>query len=1046
MKKIIISIFMILIIGACGVITYTTINKSKKSIDELNDKIEQLEQENNTLKETIDDLESSNEDDETIKQLNTQITLLNNEINTLKETIEQLENDTENEDLIESLNNKIELLENEKDQLQNQVDQLVLEKEQLNNQITSLNNQIISLENECEELEKQTIQDKQSIESLNTQVSNLNNEITELEAEVESYKNSNQSSSNTITQLQNQVNSLTTQLNTLQSEYDNLENTNNQNVNKIIQLESEITELENQNNELTSNNESISEQLTELQNSYNNLLTENNNYKEQIISLNNQITDLENTISELEQEINDLSGVITTINITYELNGGVNDSNNITSFSSDMEEFTLLNATKDGYSFLGWYKENTFENKVTVINKYINSDITLYARFIENVYVSNTLNINNFNSQAATSNFEEYCGIVLYNTTPGSSLYWDKIAIVKNDGKYIISEIVASGNSTPTTYDYLLLSWSTTENPSSDAFKNCGAEVGDELQFSKDLTTLSNGEVDVDVNIIKKGGTFSLLTLNTNGGEVTYTDYYNSMEVYTLPTPLKEGYSFGGWYDNIELSGSIVTSIPAGSTGEKVYYAKWVEQSELDVFSYVSNPVTSTSKDVLPSELSGSTIEWSSSDSNLYTIKDGYGYTSRYYQTHKKQVVTITAVITTGGSSQTHTNEITINPVLYDEMSHPGAVYFSVSSTTSYMNNSERYQTEGTMFSEKFRQNMDMVYYAFAVPQSDGTLTLNTTYLETVKQLKNDGIRVLLVVDGANKAPLQAMVQLCNDDSTRAVFVNNILKLIEEHNLDGVDVDWEFPGTSGLDGYTTEIDQVNLNKLLRDLRSGLTAMQDEGGSDYILSVAIPATSWGSVRYDFEGDSTLGGINDYCDYVNMMSYDLNNTDYTTHVASHASSSANGDFKFGCMYGTDRFVSLGLSKDKIILGTAAYGKAYSITGTIDMTATYPGLGIAASLTQISGVTGSYASGTLYYTGVQQLINTEGYTVYTEMNGSNIVGSYLLNPTSKIYVTFDSKEAIKAKCEYANSNTGMGVMVWAYGEDATDTIVNTICDTLN
>ena len=111
MKKIIISIFMILIIGACSVITYTTINKSKRSIDELNDKIEQLEQENNTLKETIDDLESSNEDDETIKQLNTQITLLNNEINTLKETIEQLENDTENEDLIESLNNKIELLE-----------------------------------------------------------------------------------------------------------------------------------------------------------------------------------------------------------------------------------------------------------------------------------------------------------------------------------------------------------------------------------------------------------------------------------------------------------------------------------------------------------------------------------------------------------------------------------------------------------------------------------------------------------------------------------------------------------------------------------------------------------------------------------------------------------------------------------------------------------------------------------------------------------------------------------------------------------------------
>ena len=28
---------------------------------------------------------------------------------------------------------------------------------------------------------------------------------------------------------------------------------------------------------------------------------------------------------------------------------------------------------------------------------------------------------------------------------------------------------------------------------------------------------------------------------------------------------------------------------------------------------------------------------------------------------------------------------------------------------------------------------------------------------------------------------------------------------------------------------------------------------------------------------------------------------------------------------------------------------------------------------------------------------------------------------------------------------ANKGMGIMVWAYGEDATDTIVNTICDNL-
>ena len=41
-------------------------------------------------------------------------------------------------------------------------------------------------------------------------------------------------------------------------------------------------------------------------------------------------------------------------------------------------------------------------------------------------------------------------------------------------------------------------------------------------------------------------------------------------------------------------------------------------------------------------------------------------------------------------------------------------------------------------------------------------------------------------------------------------------------------------------------------------------------------------------------------------------------------------------------------------------------------------------------------------------------------------------------------DSVETVVAKCEYAKAN-GMGIMAWAYGEDSTDTIVDTICDNL-
>ena len=42
-----------------------------------------------------------------------------------------------------------------------------------------------------------------------------------------------------------------------------------------------------------------------------------------------------------------------------------------------------------------------------------------------------------------------------------------------------------------------------------------------------------------------------------------------------LPEPVREGWVFKGWYENAELSGRPVTSIPAAAMGERSYYARW---------------------------------------------------------------------------------------------------------------------------------------------------------------------------------------------------------------------------------------------------------------------------------------------------------------------------------------------------------------------------------------------------------------------------------------------------------------------------------------
>lgn len=64
----------------------------------------------------------------------------------------------------------------------------------------------------------------------------------------------------------------------------------------------------------------------------------------------------------------------------------------------------------------------------------------------------------------------------------------------------------------------------------------------------------------------------------TYGGELSenYAETYNRFSAKTLPTCVKEGYDFVGWYDNDQLRGNVYTEIPAGQYGEKSFFAKYV--------------------------------------------------------------------------------------------------------------------------------------------------------------------------------------------------------------------------------------------------------------------------------------------------------------------------------------------------------------------------------------------------------------------------------------------------------------------------------------
>jgi uncharacterized repeat protein (TIGR02543 family) len=116
----------------------------------------------------------------------------------------------------------------------------------------------------------------------------------------------------------------------------------------------------------------------------------------------------------------------------------------------------------------------------------------------------------------------------------------------------------------------------------SDAwFTNCANACGNKLKGSKIQSWFNNGSLVLnDGKVCVASGTPTpteyTITYNLNSGSGCSNGTYTSSDTVTLcEQPTYTGYTFDGWYDNSNFTGSAITQISSGSTGDKEYWAKW---------------------------------------------------------------------------------------------------------------------------------------------------------------------------------------------------------------------------------------------------------------------------------------------------------------------------------------------------------------------------------------------------------------------------------------------------------------------------------------
>ena len=140
---------------------------------------------------------------------------------------------------------------------------------------------------------------------------------------------------------------------------------------------------------------------------------------------------------------------------------------------------------------------------------------------------------------------------------------------------------------------------------------------------------------------------------------------------------------------------------------------------------------------------------------------------------------------------------------------------------------------------------------------------------------------------------------------------------MKEYGLDGIDIDWEYPGTSLAGIASDRSDKENYTLLLAELRKTLDAYRE----GMLVTTAVGGDVYFALQTDMKEASR------YLDYVQLMTYDLQGgfQKVTGHHAALYHSEGNL-FDACVQKAVNGFVNAGVPMEKLILGVPFYSRKW------------------------------------------------------------------------------------------------------------------------
>lgn len=307
------------------------------------------------------------------------------------------------------------------------------------------------------------------------------------------------------------------------------------------------------------------------------------------------------------------------------------------------------------------------------------------------------------------------------------------------------------------------------------------------------------------------------------------------------------------------------------------------------------------------------------------------------------------------------------------------------------------------------------INYAFANIGSDLKLALgypdvdpsNIKLLNSLKQTHPD-LKTLISVGGWNWSGKFSDVALTEE--TRTAFADSCVDFIKKYGFDGVDLDWEYPVSGGLETNARRgEDKHNFTLLLKKVREKLDAQGGADNKHYLLTIA------GGADKSYINNVELSKLAQYLDYANVMTYDLHgywdsNTDLLAPL--YDNNDPSPQYKASVDKAVTAWLGASFPAEKMVMGIPFYGYLYSSVNNSN-----------------NGLYQSFGgSNSIGYQAIKDnYLNKPGYTSHIH---SQSKVPWLFNGT--IFISYEDPKSIGHKTDYIKSKKLGGAMVWELSQD--------------